>query len=112
MNKKGYLITIVTVLLLLSLILLASSYATRLKDNEEIYIKSILGDKLNYIEGDIGPEFFVFWNLNETVISTVGNEMHIDLGKLLEVAHNVTYPYENLSENFETFIEGVRIDID
>jgi len=103
MNKRGYLITIITVLLLMSLLVLASSYATRLKTNEEIYVKSILGDKIRYIENDIGEEFFYFWTLETDSIQIKQSKIDIDFEDLFNATANITFPY--YSGNYTTFVE-------
>lgn len=103
-NKKGFLFTIATLLLLLSIFTLASVYLERNKDLQNTVTLSGIGDKLRYVEDDVISNAYSdllsikLYNIKKASSVTVSfNQV------LLAPGRN----YSTIMNAYKAFVEGV-----
>ena len=103
MNKKGFLFTITTLLLLFSLLLLAMVYLDRNKGLQNTVNLLSAGDKLRYVEDDIVSNAYhelLTISLNDITRSST---LNVSFNQSLLVSGR---NYAILMNDYKTFIEG------
>ena len=108
MNNRGFLFTIVTLLLFLSIFSLSSIYLYRNKELQTTVTISGLSDKIRYIEDDVVSRVY-----SELLSVEFGG---IDKGSTLNVSFNNAFlnssiDYSTIMSNYESFVEGTYSDL-
>jgi hypothetical protein len=105
MNKHGYIFSIITILMLLSLSFLAYSAINKVKAFGMISSESFISSKLNFIESDIASDYISIIGVDLLNITrdSEANEIILEFDHLGNIPRSLT---GNRLTNFKDFIEN------
>lgn len=105
LNKKGFVFSIVTIFLFMSIFLLTITFSNRLSEKKYDLIETGIFEKLRYIEDDVlGNVYNDLLNLNLTEIKRSGSNLDINFTGFVKLHNNIDY--DLLFNNYKTFIEN------
>jgi len=104
MNRKAFLFTVMTLLLLSSLFSLTGYYLVRTKSIQEIKT-GVVGDKMRYVISDISESYFDILGINFSTIERAGGITTVKFNQTYTVPNAENYNTELL--NYETFLENI-----
>lgn len=104
-SRKGFLFTVITLFLLISLLLLSRFYLYRSKEMQDITV-TLSGEKIKYTESDISKGYFNILgiNLSEIKRNSTKGIVNITFGEIYPIPSSINY--NTKLANYESFLEG------
>ncbi|RME15154.1 MAG: hypothetical protein D6797_07225, partial [Bdellovibrio sp.] len=105
MSKRSVLFTITTILLLLSIFVLARTYLERVKEFQESFTESGIGHQLRYIEDDIISDSFTdLLQINLNSINRTNDEVRLYFSNAGKLSKNINHT--KIISDYVSFVSG------